>query len=217
MALTYSWAQFIERIKKHISSGFPNDDFNITDNELLLYINEAMSYGAVGQVWNNAKNLGEMQVPEGYIVKFQLDSLTQDSVTGKWVTTLPQPPLSLPLGYSVNRIYPAAAGDGQGRDVIFLKSKRVGRRIDMPLQFGVYGEFQNKNVILWASDGSSLGNYTFYAEMPSTRAVNLTDAMPLPDDAAKMLFDMVVLRIKDRMQIPQDIVQDDLAPGNKSS
>ena len=53
--------------------------------------------------------------------------------------------------------------------------------------------------------------------MPSTRAVNLTDAMPLPDDAAKMLFDMVVLRIKDRMQIPQDIVQDDLAPGNKSS
>ena len=50
MALTYSWAQFIERIKKHISSGFPNDDFNITDNELLLYINEAMSYGAVGQV-----------------------------------------------------------------------------------------------------------------------------------------------------------------------
>jgi len=217
MALNYSWAQYIERIKKHISSGFPGDDWNITDNEVLLYINEAMAYGAVGQIWNGAKVLGEMQVPEGYIVKFELDSLTQDTVSGKWVTYLPQPPLSIPLGYSINRIYPATTGFGQGKDVILLKSKRIGRRRDMPLQFGVYGEIQNRTLILWASDGSSLSGQRFYAEMPSTRAVSVTDAMPLPDDASKMLFDIVVSRIKDRMQIPQDIVQDDLPSGNKSS
>ena len=217
MALDYTWLQFIVRLEKHINNDYPGTDFSITRSEILLYINEAMSYGLVGQVWNNAKNLGQMEVPEGYVVKFQLDVPTQDSVSGKWLTSLPQPPLSLPLGYSVNRVYPATAGFGEGSDVIFLKSKRIGRRKSMPLQFGVYGEFYNSVLRLWASDGSSLLNQVFYAEMPSTRAVSVSDTINLPDDAQKIIFDLVLIRLKDRLGIPQDIVQDDLPAGRKDS
>lgn len=217
MALTFSWLQFIQRIRRHINKDFPGADNKVTDNEYLLYLNEAMSFGLVGQIWNGAKVTGTMEVPEAYIVEFELPALTQNTITGKWVTSLPQPPLSLPLGYSVNRVYPANSGDGEGKDVIFLKAKRVGRRRFMPLQFGVYGEFKNSSVTLWASDGSSLLGQTFYAEMPSTRATSLNDSMNLPDDAQKIVFDMVVARLKERLGLPQDVILDNLPAGNKAS
>jgi hypothetical protein len=217
MALTYSWLQFCERVGRHINNNFPNEEFSTSTNEILLYINEAMSYGLVGQVYNGAKVLGTLEVPEAYIVQFELPALIEDTVSGKWTTTLPQPPLSLPLGYSINRVYPGRAGWGQGKDVIFLKAKRVARRLNMPLQYGVYGYVTNSKLWLFASDGSSLLGETFYAEMPSTRAVNLNDAMPLPDDAAKLIMDLVIARLKDRLQLPQDIIKDDLPPSNKAS
>ena len=217
MALTFSWEQLVNRIRRHINNDFPNASFSTSVNEVLLHINEAMSFGLVGQVWNGAKVMGVMDVPEAYIVQFELPTLVQDNISGKWITSLPQPPLSLPLGYSVNRVYPANPTDFEGNDVIFLKAKRVGRRKLMPLQFGVYGEFKNTSVALWASDGSSLLGQTFYAEMPSTRAVNITDPMNLPDDAQKLIFDMVIARLKERLGLPQDIVQDDISQGNKSS
>lgn len=217
MALGYTWQQLIERIGRHINNDFPNAEFSVFDSEMLLYINEAMSSGIIGQVYGGAKVLGTLEMPEAYIVQFQLAALTQNSISKKWETTLPQPPLSLPLGYSVNRVYPANAANGEGSDVIFLKAKRVGRRKNMPLQFGVYGEFKNKTIALWASNGTSLLGQTFYAEMPSTRAVNLSDSIPLPDDATEAIFSKVVARLKERLQLPQDIIQDDLPQGNKSS
>jgi len=217
MALSYTWLQFINRLEKHINNDFPSSEFNVTQNEILLYINEAMSFGIVGQVWNGAKVIGTIEMPEAYIVQFLLPSVSLDNVSGYWTTTLPQPPLSLPLGYSVNRIYPATAGYGQGNDVILIKAKRVGRRKNMPMQFGVRGWVTGGKLWLSASDGSSLLGQDFYAEMPSTRAVNITDVIPLPDDAQKMIFDLVITRLKDRLGLPQDIIQDDLSAGNKGS
>lgn len=223
MALTYSWRQLCERIIRHINNDFPHDSFSGSENEILLYINEAMSSGLVGQVYAGAKVMAmteqnaSLNVPEAYILTFQLAALTQNNISGKWETTLPQPPLSLPLGYSVNRIYPADAQHSEGQDVLFLKSKRVGRRKNMPLQFGVYGQVQGNKLIMWASNGTSLLGVTFYADMPSTRAVNITDPMNLPDDATEMIVTKVLARWKDRLQMPQDIIQDDLSQGNKSS
>lgn len=217
MALDYTWLQFIVRLEKHINNDFPGTDFSITRNEMLLYINEAMSYGLVGQVWNNSKILGQMEVPDGYITQFALSAPTYDTVSGYWTTTLPQPPLSLPLGYSINRIYPATTGFGQGNDVILIKAKRVGRRKSMPMQFGVRGWITNNRLWLATSDGSSLLNQVFYAEMPSTRATSIDDEINLPDDAQKMVFDLVMVRLKERLGLPQDVVQDGLPAGNKSS
>lgn len=217
MALDYSWANLKDRVFRHINNDFPNASFSISDNEALLYINEAMSFGLVGQVWQGAKITGVMEVPDAYNVKFELAPLQQDKVTRYWETALPQPPLSLPLGYSVKNVYFADEVNGRGIDCILIKGKRVGRRLNMPRQYGVDVWFENKKVIFSAFDGGSLANKTAYAIMPSTRAVNITDPINLPDDANKIIFDMVVARIKERLGLPQDIVQDDLPSGNKSS
>lgn len=217
MALTYSWLQFIVRLEKHFNNDYPGTDFTVTRNELMLYINEAMSFGLVGQVYNGAKVLGALEVPESYILQFQLASLTQDTVSGYWTTDLPQPPVSLPLGYSINRVYPATTGLGQGKDCIAIKAKRVGRRKTMPMQFGVRYWVTGQKIWFAASDNSSLLNQSFYVEMPSTRATDLNEPMNLPDDAAQNIFLSVIAKLKDRLGIPQDIIQDDLPKGNKSS
>jgi len=217
MALSYSWGQFIERLGRHINNNFPTAEFSVSDNEMLLYINEAMSFGLVGQVWNGAKVTGVMEVPDAYMATFQLAALTQDSVTRNWYSTMPQPPLSLPLGYSVNRVYFANTTDGEGIDCLPIKAKRVGYRKNMPMPFGVRYWVEGKKIWLAASDGSSLLGQDCYIQMPSTRATAITDAINLPDDAQKMIFDLVVARLKERLQLPQDIIKDDLPSGNKSS
>lgn len=217
MALGYTWRQLVQRLNNHINNDYPGTDFSVTERQMLLYINEAMSFGIIGQVYGGAKILETLEVPDAYIVKFQLAAVAQDTVSGYWTTTLPQPPLSLPLGYSINRIYPGTAGFGQGKDVAMIKAKRVGRRLNMPLQFGVRGWVTGSTLWLAASDGSSLLGQAFYVEMPSTRAVNITDAMNLPDDATEAIFTKVLARLKDRLQLPQDVVLDDLPSGNKSS
>lgn len=217
MALSYSWGQFIERLGRHINNNFPTAEFSVSHNEMLLYINEAMSFGLVGQVWNGAKVTGVMEVPDAYMATFQLAALTQDNVTRNWYSTMPQPPLSLPLGYSVNRVYFANTTDGEGVDCFPIKAKRVGYRKNMPMPFGVRYWVEGKKIWLAASDGSSLLGQDCFIQMPSTRATDITDAINLPDDAQKMIFDLVVTRLKERLQIPQDIVKDDLPSGNKSS
>lgn len=217
MALGYTWNQLIERIGRHINNDFPSAEFSVFDNEMLLYINEAMSSGIIGQVYGGAKVLGTLEMPEAYLVTFQLASLSQDSVTKNWYSTMPQPPLSLPLGYSVNRVYFADSEHGVGQDCFMIKAKRVGRRINMPMQFGVRVWFENSKIWFAASNGNSLLGKTAYIQMPSTRAINLTDQINLPDDATEMIFTKVVARIKERLQLPQDIVLDDLPQGNKSS
>lgn len=217
MALGYTWNQLIERLRRHIVNDFPSADLNVSSNEVLLYINEAMSFGLVGQVWAGAKITGVMEVPDAYEVTFQLAALTQDTVTKRWYSAMPQPPLSLPLGYSVNRVYFANSTNGMGIDCFPIKSNRLGYLRDLPAPLGVFYSVENGKIWLNATDGSSLLNQDCYIQMPSTRAVNLTDQIPLPDDATEQIFTKVLIRLKDRLQLPQDVIQDDLTPGNKGS
>lgn len=89
--------------------------------------------------------------------------------------------------------------------------------MSMPMQFGVRYWVTGQKLWLAASDGSSLLNQTFYVEMPSTRMTALTDTINLPDDAVEGIFLKVIAKLKDRLGIPQDIIQDDLPAGRKDS
>lgn len=217
MALGYTWKQFIQRCRQHIVNDFPSSELNMTENETLLYINEAMSFGLVGSVWNGAKMMGALEVPDAYEMTLQLSALQYNNVRRKWYSTLPQPPVGLPLGYSINRVYFANSAYGEGVDALPIKAKRIGYRNNMPMPFGVRYEVENDIIWLMVSDGSSLLNQNCFVQMPITRAQSVNDMINLPDDAQKVIFDLVIARMKDRLQLPQDIIADDLSSGNKSS
>lgn len=200
-----------------MSDDFASVEFGSSDNEILLYIDQALATTLIGQVYNGAKIEGSIAVPEAYLVTYLLPALTQDSITRYWQTTLPQPPVSLPLGYSIDDIYFANASFGKGKQVFMIKQKRVSYRDNMPKPTGVSAWVEGSVIKLSASDGSSLLGQPLYVRMASTRTDNLNDAMNLPDDAIESIFTNVVAKLKDRMQIPKDVILDDIPAGNKSS
>lgn len=213
MAISYTKQMFIQRIIQHIANGFPNDNFSTSDNEVLLYIDQALAFNLVGRVWADAKIEGNIAVPEAYLTTYLLPILQQDNITKEWFTTLPQPPVNLPLGYSIDRGYFANTVNGVGKEIYFIKAKRVGYRTNMPLPFGVRAWIEGSTIRLMVSDGSPLLNQNLYVRMASTRTSNITDIMNLPDDAIEGIFTNVVAKLMQRMQIPKDVIKDDLSVG----
>ena len=53
--------------------------------------------------------------------------------------------------------------------------------------------------------------------MAKTRTESLTETLNLPDDAIEGIFQNVVNKLIQRMQLPKDIIADDVSAGNKSS
>jgi hypothetical protein len=215
----YIWKMLIQRIRKHMNNGFPNDSYATSDNEILLYIQQANAFGLVGQVWTGARVQGYMEMPEGYLATLQLPALSEDIITGDWITTLPQPPVSLPLGYSINRIYSAGPGNQANQDVFMIKGNRVGRRANLPMPPGVRGwvDYTNNTILrLRASDNQPLLNKPFYIQMPITRVTDITQPMNLPEDAIEAMFNSVTGQLTKRYQEPKDIINDDLPAGNNN-
>ena len=217
--IPYSWKMLIQRITKHMNNGFPNDAFATTDNEVLLYIQQANAFGIVGSVWMGAKAIGYMEMPDSYLATVQLPALVEDPITGDWFTTLPQPPISLPLGYSINRIFTSSPGNWQNQDVLMLKAARVGRRRNIPSPDGVHGwiDFTNTSILrLRATDNQPLLGVPFLIQMPITRVTDITLPMNLPEDAVDSIFNNVVQKLTQRYQQPKDIVHDYLPAGNNT-
>lgn len=211
MAITYSKKMLIERIKRHMADGFPNDEFTMTDNEILLYIDSALAALLVGNVYGLAKVTGAIATPEAYIVTTELDALIQDNVTGEWYATLPQTPISLPLGYSITNVYFGT------EPVLPIKTQRVAFRDFMPKPIGSSYRVKGNNIYVKAKDNSALAPYTLYVDMVSTRTSDVNESMNVPDDIIQSVFDTVVERCIKRLAMPKDIVKDYLGAGNKSS
>ena len=207
----------VQRIRRHMANDFPSAEFSTTENEVLLYIDQALAATLVGQVYAGAKVEGNLAVPEGWLTTYSLSTVSQDITTGEWYCTLPQPPVSLPLGYSISRVYTVLSGNGVSEDFLPIKAKRTSFRNFMPKpKGGSYRVIGNK-IYLELSDGASLLNYPIYTVMAKTRTESLTETLNLPDDAIDAIFNNVVLKLKDRLQVPQDVIADDLPSGNKAS
>jgi hypothetical protein len=217
MAIPYSKLMLIQRIRKYIANGYPNDDFSTSENEILLQIDQELAFNLVGQVYANAKVEGNLAVPDAYLTTYSLPALTQDTISQTWYTTLPQPPISLPLGYSLDRCYFADSVNGVGIEVALIKPKRVAYRKNMPMPLGVLGWVEGSKLNLMASDGSSLLNKTCYVRMATTRTTDVNATMTLPDDAIEAIFNSVVAQLTKRYNEPKDVVKDNIGAGNKSS
>lgn len=171
----------------------------------------------IGQIYNNAKIEGAMAVPEAYFTTFKLPAVTQDDATLFWITTLPQPPMSLPLGYSISRVYPKKTGAGVLDDIHLIKNKRVGRRMSMPMQPGIRGWVEGITLTLAAHDNRPLGDLDWYTQMTTARTSDINAVMTMPEDDIEAVFMGVVKMLAQRYGFPQDIVLDGLPSGNKSS
>src|SRR4051812_23990995 len=176
MSVVYSKQMLIERIKKHFNNGFPDTDFNVTENELLLYIDAAIPFALKSQVFDNAKISGNFEVPDAYLLTYQI-SLLQNTTTREWYGTLPQTPLALPSGYQITDAYFASPLSGKGQAVFFVSTKRISYRNLLPKPTGVFARIEGNKVYCTASNGMSLTGQDLYIQMPISRTASLTDVM----------------------------------------
>lgn len=217
MALSYSWRQLINQIERHVNDGFSSSDWKVSQNEILLQIEQSLAFALVGSMYAMAKVEGNLSTPEGVLTTYSLPALAQDNITQEWFTTLPQPPLSLPLGYSITDGYFADSVHGKGEPIIFIKAKRVVYRNVLPKQYGVNAHVKGSKIILEAYDGANLYGKTLYVTMAGTRITDLDAVLNVPDDMISTIFTAVTTKLLQRAQVPKDIIQDDISQGNKSS
>jgi hypothetical protein len=215
-AIIYSKAQLIERIKKHIAGDFTGNDFKITDNEVLLYIDAGIPFVLKGQMFENVKITGVFEVPDAYLVTYLISPLTRNTPTNEWVGTLPQTPLALPTGYNITDAYISQVGSSN-QSIFITSGKRVPYRNNLPKPSGLFARVEYNKIYLQAPNGMPLSGQNLYVQMPISRTSDVNDAMNIPDDAIQPLFDYVVGKIAQRFSLPKDIVQDNLPSGNKSS
>jgi hypothetical protein len=213
----YTKKMLLQRIRKHLNNGFSNDAWATSDKEIILYIDQAVAFSIVGKAYEGAKIDGALVVPEAFLFTYDLGNPIQDNITGYWVVTLPQPPLSLPLGYSINRAYFASSANGVSQEIYLIKAKRVGYRQNLPRPTGTSGWVENSRFLMQASNGQPLGSLNLFVQMPISRTDDVNDSMILPDDIIQPVFDAVVKELTQRYQMPKDIINDDLPAGNKSS
>lgn len=212
--IPYTKKLLVQRIRQDLANDFPDSEFAITENEVLLHIDQALAYNAVGQVYNGAKVLGTLEVPEGYLTTYELDSLVQNSVTSEWYATLPQPPVSLPLGYSITRCYFGNASNGISQEILLIKAKRAGYRSLMPRPAGAQARINGSTIYINASDGQPLSGLQVYVEMLNTRTSAITDTLNMPDDAIEGIYNLVYAKLIQRYKMPKDVIEDNIGAGN---
>lgn len=208
----YTYKSLVQRIKRHIANGFPNSSFPISDNEILLLIEQSVATTIIGQTFNNAKIEGVLAVPEAYITTYSLPALQKDEVTMEWFTTLPQAPISLPLGHSLDYIYFADSVNGKSTNVSLIKQRRVSYRDNMPSPSKPRAWVEGTRLTVKSPDGLSLLGLNLYARMTTARVLSdNTDDMTIPPDSVESVWNMIIPKLERRMMMyPKDVVQDDL-------
>lgn len=213
--IAYTKKMLVQRLRQDLANDLPDSEFAISEREVLLHIDQALAYNAVGQVYAGAKVLGTLEVPEGYLTRYALAALLQDSITSEWYATLPQPPVSLPLGYSITRAYFASTEFGVSQDILPIKAKRVAYRNNMPRPAGAEYKISNGSIIyITANDGTPLNGLQVYVEMLNTRTSSMTDALNLPDDAIEGIYNLAYAKLIQRYKMPKDTVLDQVGAGN---
>ncbi len=215
--ISYTKRQLVQRVQIHMANDLPGSDSSLLDEQVLLYIDQAAAYTVVGQVYAGAKVEGTLVTPEAWLTTYNLTNIQQDSNTGDWYVTLPQPPVSLPLGYSITNAYFAKTAYGKSQPIFLIRAKRVPYMDLLPSPTGTKAWVENSIMWLRATNNQPLLNQNLYVQMIKTRTDSLDEVMDFPDDAIELIFNNVIMKCKDRLGIPQDIVQDDLPAGNKGS
>lgn len=212
--IPYTKKLLVQRLRQDLANDFPDSEFEISEREVLLHLDQALAFSIVGQVWNNAKVTGSLDIPEGYLTTYALSALVQNTITGEWYATLPQPPVSLPLGYSITRVYFASTENGVSQEILPIKAKRTGYRRFMPRPAGAEYKVNGSIIYVTANDGSPLSDVSLYVEMINTRTESMTEMLNMPDDAIEMVYNGAYTKLVQRYKMPKDVIEDQIGAGN---
>lgn len=197
---------FAERVKRRIFNGYPSIAENTTNNEIYLYFYEACGVAITRMSNSNLQVEGVRSIPEGFLTTYKFSTFTKDYARGWYSVTLQQPPVNLPLGYSIVSPYFGNAGF-VGYPLIAVHPFQRGYYSKLPTpNFGGY-YFVENNIFYVDTVGADINSVgSLYVPMlsPRTATGSDTDTINMPDDAFSMVFDIVVQKLTQRLEIKKD-------------
>lgn len=197
-------AQLIELIQRDINNGLPFDDAQITDNEISLWLGQAIATVMEERYKKDAEMESITYMNDMYYATFKNRAVSKDEDTGYYYLSLPQVPLGLPRGIAISGIY-FKSSEGQMTDtVIQIAPQEIDIMRVLPLP---------KNKIYGWTEGSTFYMMSYKNLMDLKGIVRMVttsvngDTTDIPDNIGLAAADLVIRRLRSRAGI-QDISND---------
>ena len=195
--------QMIDRVRRQYYNDYPDDASVLTDNELLLHINDAVAQVATKQANDAYAIEGILSVPDGYLTTFKITSFTRDADTGYYYSSLPHPPLGLPNSSAINSVFFTGV-KGQSKPILYVSANEVDYFRDMPYPpNAAYYWVEGTTLFMWVK--SLLPTGTKVSVRMATHVTSTLDIpINVPPDAIGMVFDIIMQRLMVRKNIKPD-------------
>lgn len=197
-------AQLIELIQRDINSGLPFDDAQVTDNEISLWLGQAIATVMEERYRKDAEIESITYMNDMYYATFKNRTVSKDTDTGYYYLSLPQVPLGLPRGISIAGVY-FKSSEGQLTDTVIQIAPQeidVMRVLPMPKN-KIYGWTEGSTFYMMSY--KNLKDLKGIVRMVTSQAT--PDSTEIPDNVGVAAADLVIRRIRSRATI-QDISND---------
>ena len=197
----------IDRVRRAYYNDYPDDASVLTDNELLLHINDAVAVVATKQANEAYAITGIASIPEGYITTYKITSFTKDSDTGYYKASLPHPPFGLPQNSGVNSVF-FTGTKGQSKPILYVSANEVDYFRSMPHPpNAAYYWIEGTILFLWVKSLLPTGS-KISVRMATHVTSSLDASINVPPDAIGMVYDLVMQRLMARKNIVADKITD---------
>jgi len=198
----------IEQVRRLYYGGTPSDDANLTENEVNLYINQAIAYVAKVNYTDAIKLDGVETVSDAFYATFKNLAITKDNDTGYYSTTLPHPPLGLSRGYGISTVtFPVVTGLAKAPTPISPRELEFIDQVKTPPSKVFYWAEGNK---LWFKSYQNLVGKFAIVRMVSAENSDLTSELNVPAEYISDMINWILNQLKVRKGMPEDTTNDGL-------
>lgn len=199
---------YCELILRRLANGDVSDDFPIKIEEVVQWVGQGVAMAAMKNYTDNA-NIDVEYVSDSFYTTYKNLSLTKDSQTGFFNTTVPAAPYGIPKGYDVSGVN--IEGDG-------MLSNGLVRVNIQQLDYYLKLSLPPKAIFYWF-EGSVLNLFSTWAILDGIKVrvrmasggVSLDSELNIPADYMGYVSEFVFGKLMPTLNIPQDNVND----GNK--
>lgn len=199
--------QMIDRVRRQYYNDYPDDSAVLSDNELLLHINDAVAEVMTKQSNDAYAITGLLSTAEAYITTYKLNSFTKDEDTGYYYSTLPHPPIGLPENSGVNSVF-FTGTKGQSKPILYVSPNEVDYFRNMPHPpTAAYYWIEGTTLYMWVK--TDIATTTKVSVRMATHVTSsLSAPINVPPDAIGMVFDVIMKRLMVRKQVQKDNLTD---------
>lgn len=200
--------QFIERVRRLIYNGPPNDDATITIGLVNNYLGDAIAFAAKTNYTDNLKLSGIACVNNSFYTTFKNLSVVQDE-NFLWKITLPQIPTGIGANEGISSlIFRDNTSSQLSYNVVWLTENQVSYQRGMrpiPNSLLAYSEGQYVYVL----SSVSLDQYTANATMVSGGdSTDLNSTLNVPSDYFPPMMDYLKQNLILELNQPKDVAND---------